>query len=322
MEDHSKKVVGKKRRLRLIVLIVVWALALVLVVLALFGQQLFGGDSVFAQVFQDPKGGFAMVGAWIVDQLPVIIRSLIGMIVVLAIFRLIRFIISKLMLVTKKGKTASKLLDSFFRYLTAIVVIIVVLLIFGVDPVALFASVGVLSLIVGLGAQSLISDIISGLFIVFEDEYEVGDIVVIDGFRGKVESIGIRTTQIVDAGGNKKVINNSEIVSIVNLSYDNSLISVEVAIPYDSLKQFETVFKENAEALKQQLPALVEGPKYVGPIDFGNDGLSVKIIAKVPEEGRFQAERDMRRAIFLLMETNNIDMPYETYNINASMDSK
>jgi small conductance mechanosensitive channel len=191
-----------------------------------------------------------------------------------------------------------------------------------VDPVALFASVGVLSLIVGLGAQSLISDIISGLFIVFEDEYEVGDIVVIDGFRGKVESIGIRTTQIVDAGGNKKVINNSEIVSIVNLSYDNSLISVEVAIPYDSLKQFETVFKENAEALKQQLPALVEGPKYVGPIDFGNDGLSVKIIAKVPEEGRFQAERDMRRAIFLLMETNNIDMPYETYNINASMDSK
>lgn len=305
-----------RKKAKLIVSIIVWSLATVLVVLTVFSPQIWGNDFLLSKVFDDPEGGLQMLGEWIVSQLPVVIRSVIYMIIVFAISKLIRWMISKFLSVSKKGRTASKLIDSFLKYFTAIVVIIVVLLIFGVDPVALFASVGILGLIVGLGAQSLISDIISGLFIIFEHEYEVGDYIVIDGFRGKVESIGIRTTQLVDAGGNNKIVNNSDITGVINLSYDVSIVAVEVAVPYDDFKKAEQIFLEHEAQFKEQFSAFTFGPKYIGPVSFGNDGVLVKIIGKINEESRFQAERDLRRAVLFLLDENHIEIPFETFNIN------
>lgn len=308
--------VNNRKKSKLIVSIILWSLATVLVVSTIFAPQLWGNEFLLSKVFDDPEGGFQMMGAWVVQQLPVVIRSVIYMIIVFAISKIIRWIISKFLSVSKRGRTASKLIDSFLKYFTALVVIIVVLLIFGVDPVALFASVGILGLIVGLGAQSLISDIISGLFIIFEHEYEVGDYIVIDGFRGKVESIGIRTTQLVDGGGNNKIVNNSDVTGVVNLSYDVSIVAVEVAVPYDDYKKAEQLFLDHEAKLKEQFPTFTLGPKYIGPVSFGNDGVMVKIIGKVAEESRFQAERDLRRAVLLLLAENHIEIPFETVNIN------
>lgn len=313
MAKTSEKVLTKK--IGKIVSIGLWALSLVLMILTIFAPKIWGPDFFLSQVFADSEGGLQMIGDWVVQQLPVVIRSIIYMIIVFAISRLIRWIIAKFLSVSKKGRTASKLIDSFLKYFTAIVVIIVVLLIFGVDPVALFASVGILGLIIGLGAQSLISDIISGLFIVFENEYEVGDYIVIDGFRGKVESIGIRTTQLVDGGGNNKIVNNSAITGVINLSYDVSVVSVEVAVPYGDFKKSEALFNQQEEAWKKEFPDFTLGPKYVGPISFGNDGVVVKIIGKVSEESRFQAERDLRRSVLILLDENHIEIPFETFNV-------
>ena len=82
---------------------------------------------------------------------------------------------------------------------------------------------GVLALIIGLGSQSLVADILAGIFIVFEGEFQVGDIVIIDGWRGEVKEIGIRTTKLVDVGGNIKIVNNSEIKTIINQTQELSL---------------------------------------------------------------------------------------------------
>lgn len=311
-----------KKNIRLAVSITLWALAVAFVILTVFASEIWGDTSLLSQVFGNQSSGLNAITSWVNKQLPVVLRSLVYLIIVYGISRCIRLIISKLLNASKKGRTASKLIDSFLRYFTGLVAIVVVLLIFGVDPVALFASVGILSLIVGLGAQSLISDIISGLFIVFEKEYEVGDYIVIDGFRGKVESIGIRTTQIVDGGGNNKIVNNSEITSVVNLSYDVSLVSVDVPVPYDDFKHTEEVIKANAEKLKKQFPKFTSGPEYVGPISFGNDGISIKFVGKIPEESRFSSERDLRRAIFAMLEENNIEIPFVTYNVNQQEPKK
>ena len=83
-----------------------------------------------------------------------------------------------------------------------------------------------------LGAQSLIADIIAGLFTIFEGEYQVGDIVVIDGWRGTVEEIGIRSTRVVDSGGNTKIINNSEITTVINQTQHLSVVSTTISIEY------------------------------------------------------------------------------------------
>ncbi len=149
--------------------------AVLIVVFALFGSELFGVDSAFAGVFNSEEGGFELIGQWINKQIPIILKSIVYIIIALMVLQVVSFILGKLLLVSKKGITAVKLIQNFLKYLTAIVIIIMVLLIFGVNPTTLFASVGILGLVIGLSAQSLISDIISGLFIVFENEYQVGD---------------------------------------------------------------------------------------------------------------------------------------------------
>lgn len=105
---------------------------------------------------------------------------------------------------------------------------------------AILAGIGILGLIVGLGAQPLIADVIAGLFIVFEKVFDVGDIIVVDGFRGTVKEIGIRTTQIVDVGGNVKIINNSDLKTIINMTNQLSLAICDLNIEYgESLKELK-----------------------------------------------------------------------------------
>lgn len=114
------------------------------------------------------------------------------------------------------------LADSAIRYLLIIVGLLWALSIVGVVCGRCWPAPAVLQLIIGFGAESLIADVITGTFMLFEHQYEVGDIIVVGDFRGTVTQIGIRTTQIMDSGGNVKIINNSDIRSLINRSNDLS----------------------------------------------------------------------------------------------------
>lgn len=151
----------------------------------------------------------------------------------------------------------------------------------------------------------MISDFISGLFIVFEGAYEVGDWIVIEGFRGKVLSIVIRTTQFVDYAGNNKIINNSEIKTVINLSHENSLFTVEVKVSHDDFKHAEEVIKANIEEIAKELD-FPYGLFYVGVNDFTNEGIEFKFAARVEESIRFQSTRELRRALKVLFDENDI----------------
>ena len=108
----------------------------------------------------------------------------------------------------------------------AIVAIAVILTLWGVNVVSVVAGLGILTLIVGLGCQTLIQDVISGVFIVFDDYFSVGDTVIVDGFRGKVASIGLKSTKIIDASGNIKSIPNSSISTVTNVSRLPTMVTV------------------------------------------------------------------------------------------------
>jgi len=302
-----------------IVRVLGWIVGAIVVFIAFFGDVLFNETSVFSHILSESETGIEAAFNFIMDQVPRLIRAAVYVVLITIIFKFVRKIVEKLVLKSKRGKTTSKLIDSFIRYLSAIVIIVVILLVFGVDPVALFASIGVLGLIIGLGAQSLISDIISGLFIVFEGEYDVGDYIIIDGFRGKVESIGIRTTQFVDSGGNIKIINNSEIKSVVNLSYDDSLLTVDVIIKQHAFQKAEKVIKDNINNIRKNLPQFSDGPEYVGISDFTKEGVQLKFIGKVREDERFQSERDLRREIKLLFDAHDIDFALPKIYIEDSV---
>ena len=261
-------------------------IALVYLVFLIAGKQIFGADNFFYKginIFLAKDGA----NVWL--------RSLGYAIFLPALSYLVRLILKQVAKRLKKGKALVDLLCSFIKYIAVIALIFAILSAWGVNTAALLAGVGILSLIVGLGAQPLIEDIIAGLFIVFEHVFEVGDIIVVDGFRGTVKEIGIRTTQIEDAGGDVKVVNNSDIRTLVNMTSQLSLAISE---------------KDNLDSLRKNIPDIAEGPFYMGVSKLGASGVTLRFTAKCPETQKYQVERDMNRQLKLLFDRNGINIPF------------
>lgn len=253
------------------------------------------------------------------SHVPVLVNSLIYIVLVYAICRVIRIIFSIKMKKNGRAKTVLSLFDGFVKYACAIIIIILVLKACGVDTTALVASIGVLTLIVGLGAQPLIADIIAGIFIIFEDEYHVGEIVTINDFRGTVMEIGIRSTRLIDAAGNIKIINNSAIGDVINLSRELSLAVVDCDFPYDvPVELIENILNDNFDKIAKNIPAIKEGPYYKGVCMYKDSNVTVKIVAKCLEDDRFQVERDLNREYRRLLKENDIDISYPQVVINYS----
>lgn len=257
------------------------------------------------------------------SHIPVLINSLIYIVIVYAVCRVVRIIFSAKMQKDSRAKTIFSLLDGFVKYACALTIIILVLRACGVDTAALVASVGVLTLIVGLGAQPLIADIIAGIFIIFEDEYHAGEIVTINDFRGTVMEIGIRSTRLMDAAGNIKIINNSSIGDVINLSRELSLAVVDCDFPYDvPVEVVENILNDNFEKIAKNIPAIKEGPYYKGVCMYKDSNVTIKIVAKCLEDDRFQVERDLNREYRRLLKENDIDISYPQVVVNYSQEKE
>ena len=208
-----------------------------------------------------------------------------------------------------KGETICRLVDNFLKFAVVIALAYYCLGTLGVDTTALWASAGILTLIIGLGAKSLVSDILAGLFIVFESEFQVGDIVTVDTFRGTVIEIGIRTTKIKDSTGNIKIFSNSTIGNVLNMTKDYSAVTCDITVKSDEdLKELEDIMEEEFPAIKEKLPAIVDGPFYRGIAEFTDDGVVVKITAKCQESDRIQLERDLRRQLKIVLNKHKINV--------------
>ena len=251
------------------------------------------------------------------EHLPVIIQCIIYIVLIYAVCRIVRLIFSNKMKKNNRTKTVFTLLDGFVKYGGGIAIALFILKACGVDTGALVASVGVLTLVVGLGANALIADIIAGMFIIFENEYNVGEVISIDDFRGTVIEIGIRSTKLLDAAGNIKIINNGNIGDIVNLSRELSLAVVDCDFPYDvPVEVIESIIQNNLDTLKERIPAIVDGPYYKGICEYKDSNVTLKIVAKCNEDDRFQVQRDLLREYRQLLTTNGIDIAYPQVVLN------
>lgn len=211
------------------------------------------------------------------------------------------------------GRTLFTLTNSAVRYILVLVGLMWALSICGVDVRALLAGAGVVALIIGFGAESLIADVITGVFMLFEHQYEVGDIIVVGDFRGTVTQIGIRTTSITDTGGNVKIINNSDIRSLINRSNDLSFVSCDIGIPYlGYLRKAEAVISQTLPTLTKEYPDLFErAPRYLGveQIDVANDAVFLRVAAEVSEQNIYAARRALNRTLLMALEEAGIPKP-------------
>lgn len=218
---------------------------------------------------------------------------------------------------SKRTVTVCDMLGNVVKYLVLIIVFMLVLSAFGVNTAALVAGAGVLSLIIGLGCQSIIADVLAGIFFLFEGSFKVGDIVVVSGFRGTVQHIGVRTTSIVDATGNIKIINNSAITDLINNTKELSVAvitcSVDYAIP---MERVEAVIDANLQYMHDQIPQIIEGPTYLGVDALADSGVVVKLIAKCTEMDKFAVQRAMNREIKVIFDANDITIPFPQVTLN------
>ena len=250
-------------------------------------------------------------------QYNVLIRLISYVIFYFGASHLLRLALKKIALLLKKGKAIIDLVCSLIKYAAVIALVFSVLKTLGVDTTTILAGIGILGLVVGLGAQPLIADIIAGLFIVFEKVFDVGDIIVVDGFRGTVKEIGIRTTQIMDTGGNIKIINNADLKTIINMTNQLSLAVCDMSIEYgESLERVEAILKDNFSAIKDAIPDIKEGPFYKGVSELGDSAVVIRIVANCEEGSRYQVERDMNRQFKLLFDRNNINIPFPQIVLN------
>ncbi|MBO4818647.1 MAG: mechanosensitive ion channel [Firmicutes bacterium] len=234
----------------------------------------------------------------------------------------LQFILSLINPKKRRARTIKSLFASFLKYIIVIYAIIYALSMLGFNVGAVIASLGVLGLIIGFGAQSLIEDVITGLFIVLEGQLQVGDIVAIDDWRGTVTNIGIRTTTIVDTGNNARIVNNSDIRNLVNLSNVSSKAIVLAPIAYSTdLEKAEKVVKALCEELPTMYPNIFKVvPQYLGVEALGSSSVDLKIAADVDEANIFTAKRLLNREVFLAFGKAGIEIPFSQHTIHMAKD--
>ena len=216
-----------------------------------------------------------------------------------------------------KGETVCRLVCSFIKFGVLIGLIYVCLAQLGVDTSVLLTSAGILSLVVGLGANSLIKDILAGLMIVFEGTFRVGDIVTISGFRGTVIEIGIRTVKVKEGAGNIKIFSNSSIGDVLNMTKDFSVVACDMSIEYgEDLQYVEEILAKEFPRIRKELTAIKDGPFYKGVSELGDNSVNIKIVAKCNEADRIQLDRDLRRALKLVFDEYGINIPFPQVVLN------
>jgi small conductance mechanosensitive channel len=197
-----------------------------------------------------------------------------------------------------KGRTLVPLIHSICQYVIYFGAGITMLQVLHVDTTPIMAGAGVIGLAVGLGAQSLVTDVVSGFFILFEAQYLVGDYVQIGDAVGVVEAVGIRVTQVRDARGKVYLIPNGQIKGVVNYSkgYINAVVDVKVPSGSD----LEATFRMMAEAgrrLKAARREVLAETEIRGLVDLGTSEMTVRAVTKV-EPGTHEAmENEYRRLL-------------------------
>lgn len=262
--------------------------------------------SVFDQTFSTN-----VVLQWIVS---VGVRALIHTVQIVTVAIALAIVLhfaAKITFRSKKGMTISQLVLNFLKWVIGIAAFFFILDAWGANSMTLLASAGVLTLLIGLGSQALVADILAGVFIVFEGDFQVGDIVIIDDWRGEVQSIGIRTTKLMDAGGNIKIINNSEIKTIINQTKELSIAKCYVGIEYGiRIEAVEAVIADHLSEIKEAIPAIVEGPFYKGVAELGESSVNLLFLAKCKEDDIYQVQRDLNRQIKIMFDDNGINIPF------------
>jgi Small-conductance mechanosensitive channel len=225
---------------------------------------------------------------------------------------------NKLVIQTRRMTTVGKLAKNIISYAGYFIIGMLVLGEFGVQLAPLLAGAGVIGLAIGFGAQSLVKDIITGFFIIFEDQFAVGDVIQTGTFKGKVEMIGLRTTRLLSWTGEVHIIPNGMINEVTNFSIHNSVAFIDVSIGYE--EDADRAISIISQSLMQfEDESMVKPPEVLGIQTLTTTDVKVRIIAECMPNTNFALARKLNAYIKKVLDGHGIDIPYPrmvTYHRN------
>ena len=210
----------------------------------------------------------------------------------------------------KRSKTLVSSLKKVIKYILIFVGIIMILELFGINTTSILATAGIGGLAIGFGAQSLVKDVITGFFILVEDQYSVGDYIQISDMYGIVEELDLRVTKLRAFSGELYIIPNSSINVVAN--YNRGAMRALVIISISNEEDIDRAM----EVLKKELKVLednelvVEGPYVLGVSDIGEYHVDIRIVAYTKNMEQWDIERQIRKIATEALQNANIKRAY------------
>jgi small conductance mechanosensitive channel len=207
----------------------------------------------------------------------------------------------------------------------AVVAVVMVLAVWGVPIGPIVASLSVVGFAVGFGAQSLIKDVIAGLFVLSENQYALGDVVEIAGVTGTVEELRLRTTVLRGLDGSVYHVPNGEVRVAKNITHDFSRLVIDVAVAYEeSVDRAITVIADEASRFSDDPEwsgRLIEETQVLGVDELADSGVLIRVLITTDPEERWTVKREFLRRIKNRFDDEGIEIPYPHVTINRRIES-
>ena len=245
-----------------------------------------------------------------------IIYIMIGII----IYTLIKMLIGKIAknkYIDKKKITIISLIKNIIKYLIFVLVILAILSVYGVDTTGIIASLGIAGIVIGLALQDVASDFLSGIFILFDNQYKIGDTVLINNFKGEVVSFGLMSTKIKSATGEVLIISNSSFKEVVNYSLNDCSLYIDIDVAYDTnIDKLEKVL-ENMKDEVEKIDGVSGNYKMLGINKFADSSIKYLITFDCKSGSQFQAKRDFNKILYKELNKAKIEIPYNKIDVNV-----
>ncbi|WP_077620043.1 mechanosensitive ion channel family protein [Bacillus sinesaloumensis] len=210
-----------------------------------------------------------------------------------------------------RAQTLQKLMENILSYALIFMLVASIFGIFNIPVASLLAGAGIVGLAVGFGAQGLVSDVVTGFFLLLEKQIDVNDYVTIGAMDGVVEAVGLRTTQIRGFDGTLHYIPNRDITSVSNHSRGNMRALVDIGIAYgEDIDKAITVMQEACDKAAAGNPMIVDGPNVIGVQAIGTSDIILRVIAKTVNGEQWGVERQLRKAIKEAFDEHSIEIPF------------
>lgn len=217
----------------------------------------------------------------------------------------------------KRTKTIQVLLKNIVKYVICIFVALAILTVYNVDIKTILTGIGIVGLVFGLALQDIIKDFLSGISIILEDQYMLGDTIEVNGFKGEVIFLGLKTTRIKNYDGDIMILSNRNIDQVINYSTANSLAIVDIAVSYQSdITKVEQVLKDLAKKLTQELKMIKGDVQVLGINELADSAIVFRLIVPTEPMKHFDVQREIRKQVKITLDQEKIEIPFPQIEVH------